>query len=117
MTPVDEVSQAIVTLLGNKENRIYHLFSKHSLNMVKYMKAMTIPDVVSLNEFAEILRRDSETSKEANFVLMYISGILHHPMQSIVTLKNFETNKILSNLGFAWSELDEKYASSIKKLI
>lgn len=117
MTPVDECASAIVKLLGVKENRIYHLYSDKSLNMIKYIKSMTIPDIVSLKELAKTLSQESDISDEANFVLMYISGIINSPSTSIVSIKNYETNKLLEKLGFKWSELDDKYASSIKKLL
>ena len=116
MAPVDETAKAVVKLLEIKENKIYNLFSDNSLSMIKYMKAMTIPDIISLKDFANLLRKDSETNNEANFVLMYISGILNNPTKSIVTLQNYETNNILNSLDFKWSELDEKYVSSIKTL-
>lgn len=113
MAPVDECAKAIVTLLQVKENKIYHLFSNHGYDMIKYVKAMTIPDIISLKEFAKILNRDSEKNNEANFVLMYISGIVNNPTKSLVTLRNDETINILNKLGFKWSELDDKYASSV----
>ena len=117
MAPVDECARAIVKLMDVKENKIYHLYSNHSLDMVKYIKAMTIPDIVTLKEFAKILRADSEKNHEANFVLMYISSIINNPTQTIVSFRSDETNTFLNSIGFNWSELDDKYAIGIKKLI
>jgi len=115
MAPVDECAKAIIQLMNVKENKIYHLYSNHSFNMVKYIKALTIPNIITLKEFEKILRQDSEKDSEVNFVLMYISSIINNPTQTIVTFRNTETIQVLEKMGFQWSELDEKYATGVLK--
>lgn len=116
MAPADECATAIVSLLTVNENRVYNVYSKNSLDMSRYINALTSPDVITLKDFEDLLKSDIKF-EEAKFVLMYISNIVNSPERAIVCFDNSYTTNMLESLGFNWAELNGEYAARILKYL
>lgn len=115
LTPVDDCARAIVTLMQNKTNSVYHLYSDHSLGVRDYMESITDCSSIPLEEFCGILRR--QTDSFSQFVFAYIIGLLDNGDDAIVFFKKVNSCSALKTLHFSWNELGCLYAQTIKKLL
>ena len=113
MAPADECATVVCKLLDIEENRIYNIYSKNSLDMSGYLYPLMHPKVITLKEFGDLLKLDSN-NLENQFVSMYISSIIDFPEKTIVSFENSKTNNFLESIGFNWSKLDAKYAKYVK---
>lgn len=116
LTPVDDSAKAITTLMKVNDNRIYNLYSKESMTIFKYISALTKPNMVPIKKFYDELLNNSDKDPMAQFVSMYIKGVLSNPEKSVVDIINSKTNSILQENGFTWSELGEDYVRRIKNI-
>lgn len=116
LAPVDEVASAIVSLLTVNKNKVYNLYSNHSLNLSNYMKALTESKVVTLKEYEDYLTNNVDTP-EGQFMKMYIANIINSPDKSIVTFENDDTIRFLKTIGFEWKVQDDRYAKFIEKYL
>ena len=114
LTPVDDCARAVVTLMKNKSNSVYHLYSDHSLVVKDYMAAVTDYTSVPLEEFCDILRQ--QTDSFSQFVLAYINGLLDNGDDAIVFLKKAMTYKLLSKYNFSWNLLSKQYVDCFKEI-
>ena len=120
-TPVDECASAIVCLARTKQydNKIFHLFN-HNLILVKdILKALE-----KFNIHIEPLDDNSFKEKILEYTNSLNSGIdaivndidttnLSLKYNYTVNIKSDFTQKILKDLGFKWSKIDDKYLYKI----
>ena len=114
ITPVDECAKAITTLMKNKENSIYNLYSKNSMSIKEYMNYFGNNKPVKIQEFYNTLK--NERDRETQFVLMYIAGILQDANKSVVRIINDNTHKQLDKLNFKWKSLNKEYVELYNKI-
>ncbi len=107
LTPVDDCARAIVSLMRNEKNAVYHLYSDNSPNLLEYMSAIVDFSAVSLSDFCDILRQ--QTDSFSMFAIAYINGIVDGGNESVVLLKKTTTVDALKELAFKWQELGDKY--------
>lgn len=113
ISPVDDLSKAIVTLmLKKKNNDIYHLVSTYSPTIENYMNALAKCEEAPIKEIFKELNMNSEDS-EMKFVSMYLAGILKDAKKMIVQVNSNRTNAILADLGYTWNQIDNKYINRI----
>lgn len=113
ISPVDDLSKAIVTLmLKKKNNDIYHLVSTYSPTIENYMNALVKCEEAPIKEIFKELNMNSEDS-EMKFVSMYLAGILKDAEKMVVQVNSNRTNAILADLGYTWNQIDNKYINRI----
>ena len=64
-----------------------------------------------LNIYKELQSHPENT--EMQFVAMYLSGILEAPDKMAVNITFDRTNKILSEMGYKWNNIDDEYIRKI----
>lgn len=116
LTPVDDLSRAIVTLMKNKkENHVFNLVSSSSPTIKEYMEYLTDITCEPLKDLYEKLN-DMPGDDEMQFVAMYLAGILQDAEKLVVHVHSDKTAKILEELGYKWGRIDEKYVLNWKKI-
>lgn len=115
LTPADDCARAIIDLMKIRKNDTYNLFSKNSMSIGQYMKALSDDiKLVKMFDFNEQLKSSNDGSSK--FVAMYIKGILENPEKSVVQIFNDNTNRILEENGFVWSKLGDTYVKRFKHI-
>ena len=114
LTPVDDVSRAIVTLIKNKkENDVYNLVSTSSPTIKKYMEYITN---IACEPIQDLYRQLNELreDEEMQFVAMYLAGIIKDAEKLVVHVHSEKTSELLEQLGFKWGEINEIYVNNWK---
>lgn len=116
-TPIDECAKAIVLLSKTKQydNKIFHLYN-HNLvsinNVIKTLKKLNINvEVLSSESFKE---KVLEATKAINNAVSAIVNDFDYTNLSLnynftVNIKSEYSIKILHDLGFSWSKLNNDY--------
>ncbi len=106
LTPVDECAKAFVNLMQkNTINNIYHLFNPNVIKIEDFAKIYNIKvQGINKKDFEEISK--STNDKNIKFYADY-ERIFYPLNNNIIDCQN--TINILSETGFKWSEIDEKY--------
>ena len=116
LTPVDDLSKAIITLIYNeKGNQVFHLVSDSSPTIEEYMRFLvdvTASPILELYSQMNSMQDDSEMQ----FVSMYLRGILKDAEKMVVHVHFDKTNEKLSSHGFKWGKIDKKYVEYIKNI-
>ena len=109
LTPVDDLAKAIV-LLGDKEkgNHIYNLIDDSSPSIGKYMNSLIKINYEPLTTLYEKTRADV-TNSDMQFASMYLISLLNNPKSLMVKINYSNTSDILSEYGFKWHNISEKY--------
>lgn len=109
ISPIDDLANAIVSLvLSNRNNDVYHMVSKFSPTIGEYIKTLTDFEIVPMSDIYTELQKRNENI-EMQFVTMYFQGIKEAPDKMVVRISSQETNDILTDIGYAWHSIDEKY--------
>jgi len=116
LTPVDDLSRAIVTLIKNKKgNDVFNLVSASSPTIKQYMEYLTEITCEPLKELYETLNTMSGDD-EMQFVAMYLAGIIQDAEKLVVHVHSNKTAKVLEELGYRWGEIDKKYVEYWKQI-
>ncbi len=115
LTPVDDLSKAIITLLLNtKGNNVFHLVSETSPTIKEYMEYLTETSSEPLKELHKILS-EKQNDEEMQFVAMYLNGILKDAEKLVVRVHSGKTAKILQNLQYKWGTINKEYVNYVLK--
>ena len=113
LTPVDDLSKAILILMENKKgNNVFHLVSNSSPTIKEYMEFLIDMKSESLKELHEKLSEKTE-DEEMQFVAMYLTGILKDAEKLVVHVRSDNTEKILNELSFKWNRINKEYVEHI----
>ena len=106
LTPVDECAKAFVNLMQkNTINNIYHLFNPNVIKIEDFAKIYNIKvQGINKKDFEEISKNTND--KNIKFYADY-ERIFYPLNNNIIDCKN--TINTLSETGFKWSKIDEKY--------
>ena len=109
-SPVDECANAIVKLLDNSNNVVYHILNKNEITIRQVIKIFEKAgykfNIVSMYRFTNALN-----GLDNAYVKEYILG---------TNLNNYSQKKslkCLKELDFEWSKTDENYINNIIKII
>ena len=109
LTPVDDVSRAIVTLIKNeKRNSVYNLVSSSSPTIKEYMEYISDITCEPIKNLYKQLN-EMKDDEEMQFVAMYLAGIIKDAEKLVVHVHSEKTNQALDNLGFKWGTIDKAY--------
>ena len=123
-TPVDLCSDAIISILKNKQKNmyIYHIYNNNHVyfsNLIKLLKNLDF-NIKVVNEKDFITKIDTilNSKKETSI----LSGLVNDfdsnkklSYSSNIKISNEMTNKILKNVGFEWPEIDTDYVKKYFK--
>ena len=113
LTPVDDLSEAIITLVENtKGNNVFHLVSTSSPTIREYIEYLIEVEAKPLKELHAQLN-EMPDDEEMQFVAMYLTGILKDAEKLIVHVYSEKTAEILENLGFKWGIINKEYAQHV----
>ena len=114
ISPIDDLAKAITKLILEKNsNDVYHMISSYSPTVEKYIKTLCsdVRELPMIDIYKELQSHPENT--EMQFVAMYLSGILEAPDKMAVNITFDRTNKILSEMGYKWNNIDDEYIRKI----
>lgn len=119
MTPVDKAAEAVILLAEYADNTqtVFHI--SNSSNAVTYEKLTELFCKAGINlTFIPTVRFidkiDAAPNGESGFIMNELNELQRQSSEAKVTADSSYTSKILSEIGFKWSDISEEY---LKKYI
>ena len=111
LTPVDDCSCAICTLMLRKENAVYCLHDTWSMSVLDYMLSISPIKLLPMADFYAIIQDYQDP--QAQFCKLYIQNNVKEPSKAFVILQGRKTNRLLKENAFLWNDLDVGYRRMI----
>jgi len=116
LTPVDKSAEAIVRLLPQVNNNIFHIYNPNELTMIDYLSNFKSINNVPLDDFIKIIT--SENYENTMGVLLAYTSVVSDNLNSNVLIPNVDkTCQVLKTLGFEWPKIDLVYIKMYNEII